>query len=130
MYIGEVKIIKHKELDPLYYTVTTENGVLKMSKVLFDTVAKKEKGNGTITDVVKDYFAYKFLGEMAAHGLDYYFAEQVSTGITILAHNLREEAIGRAFSCKSAYDIPLQTFFNQPSEYGKAEKSKEKQAIA
>jgi hypothetical protein len=44
---------------------------------------------------------------MSDLGLEYYFVDHIATGLQTLAHNLREDAIGKALNSKGALDFKL-----------------------
>jgi len=80
----------------------------KMSGTLFFHLQKDVAIDGNVTDHINHYFATKFLAELATHELDYYFVQNVATAMGVLAHNLREAAIKKAFNCSGGDAIPLQ----------------------
>ena len=106
-YIGEreIKEIEHKDDEAIITFVEGEPST--MSETLLDLVITEEKKEGLVTDVVRMKLAVKFLTELADLGLENNMVEQVSVGMQTLVHNLREEAIGKAFGCHGALDIKL-----------------------
>lgn len=109
-YIGE-REIKGFSVDEGGNTVNvefTDGGTTKMSGTLFFHLKTEEQGKGTVTDNVNHYFAKQFLAELAEHDLEYYFIENIGMAMRVLAHNLREEAIKKAFNCTGGDAISLQ----------------------
>ena len=88
---------------------TTMNGT-----VFFHVKADKETP-GTVTDKVNHYFASKFIAELAEAELDYYFVSSIGTAMSVFAHNLREDAIRKAFQCSGGDAIPLQKLMPEDS---------------
>jgi len=78
-----------------------------LSGTLFFYIKSEEKGNGGITDQINHYFAKKFIAELAEEGLEYYFVDNIGMAMKVLAHNLREEAIKKAFDGHGGDSIPL-----------------------
>lgn len=78
-----------------------------LSGTLFFHLKTDEKGQGNVTDNVNHYFAKKFLSELSLNGLEYYMVDNVGTAMRVLAHNLREEAIKKAFRCSGGDSIRL-----------------------
>lgn len=111
-HIGEREIKSFKvpeESDGSMVEVEFADGFkTKMSGTLFYHLKTEEKGQGSVTDQINHYFAKLFLAELASNELDYYFVDNVATAMRVLAHNLREEAIKKAFECSGGDAIPLQ----------------------
>lgn len=78
-----------------------------INKELLDLIKTEEKGNGNVTDNINDFFARKFLAELAYYNLGYYFSRNVASSIEVLAHNLREELLKKTFNCSGGDDISL-----------------------
>lgn len=108
MFIGNksVKMVNEKDEKTVVLEFLDEPSVT-INKELFELVKTDEKGNGNVTDNINNYFARKFLAELAYYNLDYYFASSVSIAIETLAHNLREELFAKAFGSTGANDIKL-----------------------
>ncbi|MEY2595075.1 MAG: hypothetical protein RI965_347 [Bacteroidota bacterium] len=110
MFIGE-KEIKSQEVsekDPNYIILELEDGYKPtIHKDLFALLATEEKGDGLITDHVRDYFARKFVAELAQYGIEYYLVSQIGIGMETLCHNLREDLFRHTFECGGANEIRL-----------------------
>jgi len=108
-FIGEREIAFFTaEADGSIVNVVFKEGEpAKLSGTLFFHLKTDEKGSGSLTDNINHYFAKKFLAELAEEGMEYYFVENVGTAMRILAHNLREDAIRKAFECSGGDAIPL-----------------------
>lgn len=78
-----------------------------INKDLLELIQTKEEGKGNVTDNVNDYFARKFLAELAYYGLGFYFSGSVGIAMQTLSHNLREELFRDTFKCTGADDINL-----------------------
>lgn len=107
MYIGNKKI-NSSELDENTILVKLkDNTETKISKELFDIIATEEKGDGTIMDNINNYFAKKFVAELAYYNLDFYMVQNVAQAMGVLSHNLRESLIRKTFECSGGDTIPL-----------------------
>lgn len=106
-YIGNQKIVNEIEKDGMVEVTLKDKTSFEMNKELLEKIKIEKNGNGNITDVVSDYFSRKFLAELAYYDLDYMFALSASSGVATLAHNLRENAIGKAFDCNSSETMKL-----------------------
>ena len=107
MYIGNKKI-NSSELDENTILVKLkDNTETKISKELFDIIATEEKGDGTIMDNINNYFAKKFVAELAYYNLDFYMVQNVAQAMGVLSHNLREGLIRKTFNCSGGDTIPL-----------------------
>ena len=84
-----------------------DNKIIELHKDLVEHIVSEKPNEGTLTDLVSHYLSKKFLIEMAYYDLDFYMTESVGTGIKVLAHNLREDAISKAFDCQGALNIKL-----------------------
>lgn len=78
-----------------------------LNKELFNTIKSNVPSMGNITDHIRDYFARKFLAELAYYDLEYYFVNNVAVGMETLAHNLREELFRKTFVCSGGDAINL-----------------------
>jgi hypothetical protein len=125
MYIGELEIkgVKFIEGSDTVAEVTFEgeHPPVKLNKSLVDNLTTEEKGRGNVTDNVNHHFSKQFLAEMALSGLEFYSVEGVAMAMRVLAHNLREEAIKKAFNCSGGDTIPLETLMAEPDEEYKTE---------
>ena len=111
-FIGEREIKEVVEVadKPGFVEITLEDDQKSvMNADLFALIENQEKGNGTITDVVTDYFARKMVAELAQYDLDFYSTGLIARSIETLAHNAREQLFANTFGCTSAYDISLRT---------------------
>lgn len=108
MFIGEkeIKEIEHSG-DGDCVVLFMDESQSKISEKMLDFIQSDVEQKGTITDVVRMKLASKYLQDMADFGLENNMVEQVSMGMQTLAHNLREEAIGKALGCTGALDIKL-----------------------
>ena len=106
----EIKEVVDLVEKPGFVEVTLEDDQKSvLNKDLFALVELQEKGNGSVTDVVTDYFARKFIAELSQFDLDFYFSSLVSRSMETLAHNAREQLFANTFGCSSANDISLRT---------------------
>lgn len=80
---------------------------LEMKQELFELISRPVANEGSITDVVSHCLASKYLAELSDYGLEFYMVDHISQSMRTLAHNLREGAIGRAFSSTGALDMKL-----------------------
>ena len=107
-WIGERKIKAVVELGDGRVTIGfKDQGETTMNKNLYELVKTEDRRNGNVTDLVYHTLATKILMELAEYGLEFYAAEQIGVALHTLAHNLREEKIGKAFDCKGANDIKI-----------------------
>lgn len=108
MFIGskEVKVVMDKDEKNVSVDFD-DNTSTTINKELFELIKSEEKGNGNVTDNVNDFFARKFLAELAYYELGYYFSRNVSSAMEVLAHNLREELLKKTFNCTGGDDINL-----------------------
>ena len=107
MYIGNQKIANEVIRDDVVEVTFKDKTSFIIKRELLDKIKTEVSGSGNVTDNVTDYFSRKFLAELALYDLDYMFVMDVSSGIATLAHNLREEAIGKKFNCSSTETIKL-----------------------
>lgn len=112
MYIGEYKIKGVKEEDGVatvsYKDRKKTPTVLNANLLeLLRSPEPIKGGESYITDATVNLLATKFIAEMADLGLDIGMVAHVSQGMNTLAHNLREEAIAKAFDCAGGLDIKL-----------------------
>ena len=108
MFIGAKEIKMVMEKDEKTVEVEFSDGKkTEINKDLLELIQTEVEGTGEVTDNVKDYFARKFLAELAYYDLKYYFAGYVSTAMDVLSHNLREELLAKTFGCTGGDDIPL-----------------------
>lgn len=108
-YIGgnKIKKIKPSEDGTETTIIFKDEASITLKTILYNLLVRDKVGQGDITDNIRFLFATKFLDEMALYGLDIMTAGHVSKGIENLIHNNREKAIGKAFDCKSQYEIKL-----------------------
>jgi hypothetical protein len=108
MFIGdkEIRGVIAKD-DGLAEVTFEDNSTVTINKELLDNITSEAKGNGNITDAVYHYFATRFLADLSYYGLEYYAVEGVAVAMRVLAHNLREEAIKKAFGCSGGDAIRL-----------------------
>lgn len=112
MYIGDkkVKVTIKGEI----VIVNPENGTkFEINKELWEKIKSDKKGLGNVTDIINDYFCRKFLAELALYDLDYMFAMSIGSGIATLAHNLREQAIGKALDCSCSETVKLSKIIDE-----------------
>lgn len=109
MYIGELKIKGTKKLENGLVEVSFKNhSSIELKQELLDIIQSEEKHSGEATDVIVHILSTKYLSELSDLGLDFMMVDFIGTGMKTLAHNLREEAIGKAFGCNGALDIKLE----------------------
>lgn len=111
MYLGELEIktvvrVPEQE-NKVKITFEGEHPDTIMDKDMLDSLTTEEKGRGNVTDNVNHKFASKFIAELASNGLEYYVVDNVAMAMRVLAHNLREEAIKKAFKCSGGDNILL-----------------------
>jgi hypothetical protein len=108
MFIGskEVKVTMPKGEKELSVEFDDETSTV-INKELYDLIKSEEKGAGNVTDNVNDFFARKFLAELAYYELGHYFVRNVANSMEVLAHNLREELFKKTFNCTGGDDINL-----------------------
>ena len=106
-FIGNQKIREEKIDGENTIVKLKDNSEFTINSQLLEKVKKEEKGNGNVTDSISDYFSRKFLAELAYYDLDYTFAMSIGSGIATLAHNLRENSIGKAFDCSCSETIKI-----------------------
>lgn len=107
-YLGELKIESEISNDDGISKVTFEGGQnIDINSKLLKELVTEEEGKGNITDNINDYFARKFVAELAYYDLDYYFVKSVGIAMEVLSHNLREELIRKTFNCSGGDAINL-----------------------
>ena len=108
MYIGN-KRIKNTQIltDDKIKVIMAEGEPFEINTKLFEKIKTEKVGQGNIVDNIRNYFARKFLAELAYNDLDFFFAENIGTGLGVLAHNLREQKISEAFKVSSTDGIKL-----------------------
>jgi hypothetical protein len=108
MFIGSKEIKVQMDKDEKNFSLEFDDGsTTVINKELLALIQTEEKGDGNITDNINNYFARKFLAELAYYDLGYYFTTNVGTAIEVLAHNLRERLISDTFGCTGGSDINL-----------------------
>lgn len=116
MFIGKDKIRKETENGDSVDVVMKEGTEFKIKKDLLDILKTEGKGDGNITDNIRNYFARKFISELALYDLNYYFVNNVSVAMDTLAHNLREELFRKTFDCSGGDAIPLNKLIETDEE--------------
>lgn len=107
MYIGNQKIKSEKEDGNIVEVVMKDKTTFKIHKELLKQIKTKKDGEGSIADNINNYFARKFVAELAYYNLDFYFVGNISQSMGVLAHNLREELLRNTFNCSSGDAISL-----------------------
>ncbi len=123
-YIGSREVKDYRAIgDGSFVQVEYADGFSsKMSGDLFFHLNSETPGEGTVTDHINHHLATKFLSELALNELDYYFVDNVANAMRVLAHNLRENAIKKAFGCSGGDAIPLHLLIpNDDESYGEVE---------
>jgi len=114
IYLGDKKVKKQSEDGETIIATLDDDRVVRLHKDLFDTISTTKKQEGTITDLINHHLAAKYLLDMSNLGLEVVMIESVASAMSVLTHNLREEAIGRAFKCTSSLDIKLSSIIESP----------------
>lgn len=113
MYLGDQEIKSVVRIpgsdDKVEVTFEGDHQKVTMDKDLLDSLTTEDKGLGNITDNCNHFFAKRFIAELASHDLEYYVVDGVAMAMRVLAHNLREDAIRKAFSCSGGDAIPLRS---------------------
>lgn len=107
MYIGNQKIKEEVEKDGITTVTLKDKTSFEINTELLSKIKTETDGIGNVTDNVADYLSRKFLAEIAMYDLNYIFAMSISEGIATLAHNLREQAIGKKFDCSGTETIKI-----------------------
>lgn len=108
MFIGSKEIKVQLDKDEKNVSLEFDDGShTDINKELLLLIQSDVKGDGNVTDNINNFFARKFLAELAYYDLGYYFSSNVGTAIEVLAHNLREKLISDTFSCSGGSDISL-----------------------
>ena len=114
MYIGEKKIKGVLDLPEGEVKVMFKDGEdITINKNLLDIIQSEDKRQGGVTDAVRMVLATKFLQECADYGLEFYMLGHIGQGMETLAHNLREEAFGKAFDCQGLNGIKISKLLNE-----------------
>lgn len=114
MYIGNKEIKTVETLENGVSKVTMAEGEpFEISTELLGKIQTDTEGQGSITDNINNYFARKFLAELAYYGLDYYFAKHIGISLEVLAHNSREQKIAELFGATSSDSIKLSQLFKE-----------------
>lgn len=123
MYIGEKEIkATFPDGEKDLKVELADGGTIIINKELFDLIKSEKKGEGDITDHVRDYFARKFVTEMAYYGLTYAFVSVIGNGMDNIIWNLRENAIKKAFDCPGSTEIKLISLFESEIDEEKLDK--------
>ena len=130
MYLGELEIklvtrIEDND-DEVKVNFEGEHTEITINKELLDNLTTSEKGKGNIMDNVNHYFAKIFLAQLSMYGLEYYTVDSVTMAMRVLAHNLRENAIKKAFNCSGGDSIKLNILFNDDVTEDEPEKLTDK----
>jgi hypothetical protein len=113
-FIGNKEIEKHSNISATQVEVKVKDGEpFVIHKDIYDGIVTDELGEGTITDNVNNYFARKFLAELAHYDLDFYFSKQIGMKLEILAHNLREQKIAEKFDAVTSDSIKLSKILDE-----------------
>ena len=106
-FIGNQKIKSEKIEGDFVNVVLEDKTDFKIHKELLKGIKSKKVGSGNLADNINDYFARKFLAELAYYELDYYFVSNVGQAMNVLSHNLRENLIRETFKCSGGNNINL-----------------------
>lgn len=113
-FIGNKEIESQSNISATQVDVKMKDGCpFTMHKDIFDGIVTEEIGEGSITDNVNNYFARKFLAELAHYDLDFYFAKQIGMKLEILAHNLREQKIAEKFDAVTSDSIKISRILDE-----------------
>jgi hypothetical protein len=117
MFIGdkEIKLVEEVEDGNAKVTFADDSSTVINTELLGE-ITSEEEGKGNITDAVYHYFSTRFLADLAYYKLEYYTVEGVAMAMRVLAHNLREEAIKKAFGCSGGDAIRLDKLSAELSE--------------
>jgi hypothetical protein len=107
MFIGELEVASVEKTDGVAHVTFTDETTGKVNENLYDLICSEEKGNGNITDNVRDFFARKFLAELSTYDLNYYLISNIAISMETLGHNLREQLLAKTFGCTGGNDISL-----------------------
>ena len=107
MFVGEyeVKSLEH-DGDETIVTLKGHDDIT-INDELLTLIMRPVKNEGSVTEAITHVLASKYLSELADYGLELYMIDSITQGMRTYAHNLREEAIGKAFDCTGALDIRL-----------------------
>ena len=115
-FIGELEVVTKEPVEGkegfIKVTFDTEH-VTEMQEELFNILETEEKGQGNVTDNIRDFFARKFLAELSQFHLGFYFANSIGVAMETLAHNLREQLIQKTFNCTGGNDISLKLLLDK-----------------
>ena|SRR3972149_4863509 len=107
-YIGDKKIKELERTGINLVNVEFEDGnKIKIHNDLLEMIVRPVKNESSVTDTIIHLIATKFVAELADYGLEFYLVNNIARGMETLAHNLREEAVGKAFGCTGNLDIRL-----------------------
>jgi len=108
MFIGNKKIqATFEDKNNKVKLEFNDNSSTLINKDLLALIQTEEESKGSVTDNINDYFARKFVAELAFYGLGFYFSNSVGIAMSTLSHNLREELFRETFKCTGADDINL-----------------------
>ena len=115
MFIGEQEIKKVEGEGSIVKVTFKNNESTEINKVLYDFVATKGKGNGTVPDVIAHKLANKYLLEMSDFGLIPLSVQSVAQGMINLTENYREEAYAKKFGKDNSSQVTLKDIFDEVS---------------
>lgn len=108
MFIGEkeIKLTLDEEGDKIKVEFVDESSII-LNKNLFELIKKEEKGRGNEYDAIGHVMAVRFLADLSNFGLEFWQVENIGVRAETLAHNLREEKVGKIFGCNGLRDIKI-----------------------
>ena len=113
MFIGnsEIDSVLYNDEDDqvtVMFKDDKEHGSITIHKDILNMVQSTVAQDGNIHDLIAHQMAKRFIAELASYDLEFYTVENIASAMRVLAHNLREEAIGKAFACTGALDMKLE----------------------
>ena len=107
MYIGNQKIKSEEANGDMVDIIMKDKTTFTINKELLEQIKTDSNGEGSVTDNVNNYFARKFIAELAYYNLDFYFVGNIGQSMGVLVHNLREELFRNTFDCSGGDGIAL-----------------------
>lgn len=118
-FIGSKKVKKKVEDDGYLTVILKDESSFKVKKEVYDKIVLEEEGNGDYNDVLRHYFAMKYIADLSENGQPLHMAEAVAQGLMNLGINCRDRAIAKKFGVNAVYEIPLSDIVNEVSGVGK-----------
>jgi len=114
MFIGN-KEVRTKDLEngKVLVIVLEDKSEIEINKELYDIIVTEKVGDGTIMDNINNYFARKFVAELAYFDLEFYMVANIAQSMGVLVHNLREELLRKTFSCQGGDTISLKKLLKE-----------------